>query len=62
MKIQTIIIMVSLIIIGSCLLKVALNKTTYEGFTNFINDENKLSFNQLEKNTPIKIALQLRMI
>lgn len=49
MKIQTIIIMVSLIIIGSCLLKVALNKTTYEGFTNFINDENKLSFNQLEK-------------
>ena len=49
MKIQTIIIMISLIIIGGCLLKVALNKKTYEGFTHFINDENKLSFNQLEK-------------
>tara|TARA_Y100000994_G_scaffold232076_1_gene219015 strand:+ start:232 stop:1263 length:1032 start_codon:yes stop_codon:yes gene_type:complete len=49
MNFKTTIVIISLIIIGGCLIQIAIHKKPFEGFTNFINDENNLSFNQIKK-------------
>jgi hypothetical protein len=49
MNFKTKIVILSLIIIGTCLIQIALHKKTYEGFVGVSNTESTLSFSQLDR-------------
>ena len=49
MLLKTKLMFLSIIVICACMLQIILHKKTYEGFTQFISDENKLSFNQFDR-------------
>ena len=49
MNFKTKIVILSLILIGTCLIQIALHKKTYEGFTSVSNAESTLSFSQIDR-------------
>ena len=49
MHFKTKLMILSIIVIGACMLQLILHKGVYEGFTQFSSDENKLSFNQFDR-------------
>ena len=49
MNFKTKIVILSLILIGTCLIQIALHKKTYEGFVGVSNAESTLSFSQLDR-------------
>jgi len=49
MNFKTKIVILSLILIGTCLIQIALHKKTYEGFVSVSNAESSLSFSQIDR-------------
>lgn len=49
MNFKTKIVILSLILIGTCLIQIALHKKTYEGFSSFTDEDSKLSFSQIDR-------------
>jgi len=49
MNFKTKVVILSLILIGTCLIQIALHKKTYEGFTSVSNTESTLSFSQIDR-------------
>ena len=49
MNFKTKIVILSLILIGTCLIQIALHKKTYEGFSSFTDEESTLSFSQIDR-------------
>ena len=49
MNFKTKIVILSLILIGTCLIQIALQKKTYEGFASVSNAESTLSFSQIDR-------------
>ena len=49
MDFKTKLVIISLIVIGGCLLQIVLHKKTYEGFSSVTHPESSLSFSQLDR-------------
>ena len=49
MDFKTKLVILSLIVIGGCLLQIVLHKKTYEGFSSVTYSESSLSFSQLDR-------------